>query len=360
MTMEDDLNSTILEKILDALQRRDEKTLSSLSFTPELLTSPISEYYTVAQLIAREGSLNVIPPKILTKEILGQYNALYENCYTYATKTGTFKDIPQHLLDDEVLMLAPNKGTNAQGGEVYSQILHSQILKNVPRHCFTSRLLIDKEYQVTGMNSRISQAALNGQIKDIPKEFLTRETLLEKSDDGDLLLHDIIKRGNLNDLAEEFLKEEYLLFKNDCGQTALHIAAHSGNLKDIPKSLLTPKNLSSPDEYGARPIEETIYGSCTQAIPEELLDSNKLFSSKQEKVKFFDILSDHIDLSSEGEYKEYQNNGFFHSIEKIISTLDQETFDHIRSIPNVKKLTSKEQIKRQLSKRTTPELKIDF
>ena len=360
MTMEDDLNSTILEKILDALQRRDEKTLRSLSFTPELLTSPISEYYTVAQLIAREGSLNVIPPEVLTKEILGQYNPLYENCYTYAAKTGTFKDIPQHLLDDEMLMLAPNKGTNAQGGEVYSQILHSQILKDVPRHCFTNRLLIDKEYQVAGMNSRIAQAALNGQIKDIPKEFLTPQTLLHKSDGGNILLHDIIKKGNLSDLPEEFLKEEYLLFKNDCGQTALHIAAHSGNLKDIPKSLLTQQNLSGPDDYGARPIEEAIYGSCTQAIPKEILNSDKLFSSKQEKIKFFDILSDHIDLSSEGEYKEYQNNGFFNSIEKIISTLDQSTFDHIRSSPNLKKLTSKEQIRRQLNNKTSPELKIDF
>jgi hypothetical protein len=360
MTMEDDLNSTDLKKILDALQRRDEKTLRSLSFTPELLTSPISEYYTVAQLIAREGSLNVIPTEILTKEILGQYNPLLENCYTYAAKTETFKDIPQHLLDDEVLMLAPNKGTNSQGGEVYNQVLQCQILKDVPRHCFTSRLLVDKEYQIMGMNSRIAQAALNGQIKDIPKEFLTPETLLEKSDDGDLLLHEIITRGNLRDLPEEFLKEEYLLFKNNCGQTALHIAAHSGNLKDIPKHLLTPKNITSPDEYGARPIEEAIYGSCTHAIPKELLDSTKLFSNKQEKIKFFDILSDHIDLSSEGECKEYQNNGFFDSIEKIISTLDQTTFDHIRSSPNLKTLTIKEQIKRQLSKRTTPELKIDF
>jgi ankyrin repeat protein len=114
-------------------------------------------------------------------------------------------------------------------------------------------------------------ATLTGNLKDIPKESLNLETLLQTNTDGNSILHIAAKSNQLNDIPKELLDPISVLIENLDGETIIHIAAENGRLEDIPQSLITQNAIDNVTLYGQSIVHYAAMGGCIDKIPKQLL-----------------------------------------------------------------------------------------
>jgi hypothetical protein len=341
--------SLSLEGVKSLLDSRDKESLSSLPLTQPLLAAKLSKDCTLAQYFSKKGLISLIAPSLLTREIMSEYNSKGENCYTYAIKSKTLKDIPSHLLDDDILMLCPSKSGSKDNQDIFNLILHEGLLGDLPKHCFTKRLLLDKKYQQKGKYPRMVQAAILEQIGYLPSQFMDKKTLLSRTPTGKTLLSYIIQAGEFQKLPKELQAEEILLHRSPYGgETGFHIAARFSRLKDIPKLLLTEKNLTLDDEYGVKPIHDAIVGGCLQDIPSNIFKDKHLLKKDSEDQNFFDKLDAYIGDRTPKTIREVYGKEYYDSIKRIIEGLNNKTLQGLDNYKAIKPFVLKELLGRKI------------
>lgn len=87
-------------------------------------------------------------------------------------------------------------------------------------------------------------AASEGQLKKVPKEFLTKEGLEALDSKNNSVLHLAAQSRELHIIPKELLTEENLEKENIGGNTVFHYAAMRGCLKYIPEEYLTDRSIS--------------------------------------------------------------------------------------------------------------------
>ena len=98
-------------------------------------------------------------------------------------------------------------------------------------------------------------AALEGQLKKVPKEFLTKEGLLALDSKKNSVLHLAAQSQELHIIPKELLTEENLEKQNIGGNTVIHYAAMRGCLKYIPKEYLTDRSISLVNNSGKNSLD---------------------------------------------------------------------------------------------------------
>jgi len=83
-------------------------------------------------------------------------------------------------------------------------------------------------------------------------KLLTKTNLLIENSKGQSVIHTAAAAGSLEQIPREFLSPETLLAIDYAGENSYHAAARSGvnHLKQIPKALLTPEFLQIKNDFG--------------------------------------------------------------------------------------------------------------
>ena len=95
------------------------------------------------------------------------------------------------------------------------------------------------------IRDRLLQAAVNGQLDQVPAELLTQENMTLKGRFSWTPLHNAA--GALDQVPKELLTQENMTLGIG-GTTPLLIAAYRGCLKQVPDELLTQKNMTEGRE----------------------------------------------------------------------------------------------------------------
>jgi len=97
-------------------------------------------------------------------------------------------------------------------------------------------------------------AAHYGHLAQVPKEFLTRETLMVFDCDGRMPLHVAAAYEHLDQIPKEFLTPEFLIIPTKVSKDSiLHYAALSNELTVIPKNCISPGMWKVKSCFGATP-----------------------------------------------------------------------------------------------------------
>jgi hypothetical protein len=152
--------------------------------------------------------------------------------------------------------------------------------------------------------------SLNGSIKNLPEQYLTKENLLSDDNNGHNCYHMLISKGKLRDIPLKLLSKDVLkvcgkdgmtsyhastlwnqgiggipddLWDKEAitagehtkGATALHLAAKN-KFRGIPETLITAETLKIKDKEGTSVLHEAIRNGGVSKIPRELLTPNAL------------------------------------------------------------------------------------
>jgi ankyrin repeat protein len=98
-------------------------------------------------------------------------------------------------------------------------------------------------------------AASEGQLKKVPKEFLTKEGLEALDSKKNSVLHLAAQSQELHVIPKELLTEENLEKENIGGNTVFHYAAMRGCLNYIPENILTDRSISLTNNSGKNSLD---------------------------------------------------------------------------------------------------------
>lgn len=187
-------------------------------------------------------------------------------------------------------------------------------------------------------------AALVGQLKKVPKEFLTEEGLLALDSKKNSVLHLAAQSQELHVIPKELLTEENLEVQNIGGNTVIHYAAMRGGLKYIPEKLLTDRSISLVNNSGKNSLDyalEQWHPSRKDSLNKSIKRGIDLMISKLGDER----LRNYIERSNIS-IKEYKR------ILKDMGTIEGKkgTIEGMEKQVLRKNLVSKELIKRALSK----------
>jgi hypothetical protein len=180
--------------------------------------------WSIISALAQKDALKYIDKKAITKDLVLDLDS-YDNLnpkqkviHTVA-RSGKIKDIPTHILDEEILLLKKDSDLSVA-------------------HC----------------------AALAGCLKDIPPHLLTNKVMESKDSEGATPIHLAAHFGHLDKVPENLLNPEILKKPNDQGSTVLHYATinNENSLKNIPKNLLTEEYFLVEDSEGYTPLDYAI------------------------------------------------------------------------------------------------------
>jgi len=112
------------------------------------------------------------------------------------------------------------------------------------------------------LGNLVGIAAKSGKLDKFPKELYAVEGLTFKNGMGEGALHFAAISGQLRYVPRRFLTEETLVRNqgNKEGTTPLHYAISHGFLEQIPTSLLSPEILELENSHGFSPLDFAIFG----------------------------------------------------------------------------------------------------
>jgi ankyrin repeat protein len=187
-------------------------------------------------------------------------------------------------------------------------------------------------------------AALEGQLKKVPKEFLTKEGLEALDSKKNSVLHLAAQSQELHVIPKKLLTEENLEKENIGGNTVFHYAAMRGCLRYIPKDLLTDRSISLVNNSGKNSLDyalEQWHPNRKDSLNKSIKKGIDLMISKLGNER----LKNYIERSNIGikEYKRLlKTMGTKKGKEGTLNGMDKQILR--------KNLMSKELIKRALSK----------
>ena len=144
------------------------------------------------------------------------------------------------------------------------------------------------------MNSeqkKIFEAAENGTLNQIPREFLTTENLTIKGSSGWTPLHFAAQYGQLDQIPKELITQENLTIKNKNGWTPFHWAARYGHLDQIPEEFIpAAKNIGQISDLTADTMTNLLRKVPTKESLEVLMEYSESQSDKDFFQKGLDTL----------------------------------------------------------------------
>lgn len=195
-------------------------------------------------------------------------------------------------------------------------------------------------------------AALEGQLKKVPEEFLTKKGLEALDSKKNSVLHLAAQSQELHVIPKKLLTEENLEKENIGGNTVIHYAAMRGGLKYIPENLLTDRSISLTNNSGKNSLDyalEQWHPSRKDSLNKSIKKGIDLMISKlgNERLKNY-IERSNISIK---EYKRIlKNMGIKEGKRGTIEGMEKQVLR--------KNLVSKELIKRALSKNEKQTLEI--
>jgi ankyrin repeat protein len=207
---------------------------------------------------------------VVTEELLRLRNGYGETPLHVAAKRGKLKNIPSELLSREAMtvfdcfLMTPLH---------YATLFFH--LDDVPRGILTRADLV---YHTLGSRSVFNMALSSGQLKAIPMDLfspdkgpLTRELFQEEGaftqNTNQTYLHVAARTGGLKDLPREFLTAETMAFEDMEEQTPLHVAALKSHLDQVPVALLTHKALAARRCDGNTVYHLAAHAGCLDQLP---------------------------------------------------------------------------------------------
>lgn len=123
----------------------------------------------------------------------------------------------------------------------------------------------------------IRQAAVMGNLAQIPAELLSPEVLTKSDSRKESLLAVVIQNNHLDKFPKELLTERILLDDSGKGKLYVHMIADQGDICFIPKELLTKEVVLSLDEHGNSVLFYAARMGELKHIPKEFLIDKNLF-----------------------------------------------------------------------------------
>jgi len=237
------------------------------AITKELLLARGPNGIATICFIISNKQLKYVPKDILTEEVLNQKDLLGSSCFLIAArKTDQFKEIPRSIITAQRLKEAQNNekiwGMLIRAGEI------DQTLKYIDE-------LID-DTELDHKSTFLHACATVSAIDKVPQHLITKERLLQEKTVGkENTIHYAAHYGCLNQIPREFLTQETMSTTNNYGETPLHAAADGGKLHLVPEEFLTQENLEKEDNWGT--VFHKASMNCTfDTLPKKFLTEENL------------------------------------------------------------------------------------
>jgi hypothetical protein len=146
---------------------------------------------------------------------------------------------------------------------------------------------------------QVLEAAMSGELDQMPKEWLTQENVTWLNDQGMTLLHWAAASGSLDQLPPHLLTQENLTLTSATRPVSpLAFAAMMRNLHQVPKQLLTQENFTQ----GPRnPLKMIALSSSFEQVPLSILVSCRSFVLFEDGTTVFDWLSPELKAAVESD-----------------------------------------------------------
>jgi ankyrin repeat protein len=197
----------------------------------------------IISVLAQKDALKYIDKEIITKDLvldLDTYDTSNPEPRVIHTiaRSGRIKDIPTHILEEEVLLLKKDSDLS-----VAHCAALAGCLKDIPPHLLTNKVIEAKDSEGA---TPIHLAAHFGHLDKVPKNILTPEVIKKTNDLGSTILHyaTINNENSLKNIPKYILTEEYLLVEDSEGYTPLDYAIENYDPSDIKELKFIIKNLT--------------------------------------------------------------------------------------------------------------------
>jgi len=240
-----------------------------------LAPDPIMEY-TMVHWLANSGHLDMVPASILVPKNLLLKTTTGKTVLHCCAISGNLDAVPKQYITLENVLVKNNDGDTVL--HAFAEYGH---LDKLPATLLTKQSVAIKNK--AGL-STIHMAAGAGRkhcragLAQIPKAFITQESLLEYGANEHTTVFLAVASGELTNIPTELLTAETLLAETPNRQNIpLHRAAELGYLDQIPRGVLTSSNLLVQDCRGNSPLSNAFkHGYSDQLLGLELEDNQPI------------------------------------------------------------------------------------
>jgi hypothetical protein len=178
---------------------------------------------------ALEGGTEVeIPPKYLKDDYLKKTLSYGRRLIHSLAIKGCIKLVPNELISEEILLLK-----DATGKSTTSATILGGCFQDLPKEKISKKVLCDGS-----MLPPIHLLASNKLLHLLPKEFLTKEMLLERDMQGMTVVHHAALKGDFSQIPDNLKTNDLLLVKDHKHKTPINYLAESGQMEYFPTKLL--------------------------------------------------------------------------------------------------------------------------
>jgi ankyrin repeat protein len=201
---------------------------------------PIPDRDTLWQAI-EEDTLNQYSLQEIQTAMLEKVAASGENLYHWCAKKGTLERIPPELLTEENLLIEDKDGWNS-----FHHAAAQGPLSQIPKELLTEKTLL-KEEPIFESHC-VHLAAESGQLDLLPSEILTEKILTETyAQFGENCLHIAAENGNLHQIPRSLLSAQNLIKEEMMFKTPFHYICEKDNFEAIPP--LSRQTLKSLEKH---------------------------------------------------------------------------------------------------------------
>jgi hypothetical protein len=226
--------------------------------------------------VIENGQLHLVPKKLLTDEVLSQYDSSFKEAYYVAAVENSFNEIPKELITEKVLTQVNSISYEPRMVKLWEALLKNKNMD--PILPFLDTLMED----TSGGEGTpfLHIVTKNGLLDKIPNQYLTEERVFKKTVREENLIHMAGAGGNLEAIPKEFLTNETMNLLTYHKKTPLHLAAEHGTLNLIPTEFLTLEALLAEDQDGTV-FQKAAKHDCLDQIPKEFLKEEYLSKESQ-------------------------------------------------------------------------------
>jgi len=258
---------------------------------------------TVMAAMISNDKIAQVPKESMTRALFNEPYTELQTVLDHAVRLGKAGQLPAELF------LQPDATLTDMGYEVLSKAAKFG-WDHAPSDLITSRYLNE---EIPGKPTCFRQAAMYGNIHNLPLHILTNENFSKTDAAGATVFHEMIGLGWIKELPPECINLPNLLLRNIRGTTAfqslvmfgeldqlpngyvarnfekilsgapnmLHELAATGYLNRLPEGLLKLDDYRRVDEHGSTVLHTLAQHSCLDRAPKELLtDENMRLSNK--------------------------------------------------------------------------------
>jgi len=213
--------------------------------------------------VARAGMLNKVNWDILTESDILRYDLNGNTPLQVAVSHGFLEQIPLDILRKYITRPLSKISVMGSGSTTLMHTIANYGFSNLPADLLTVENLAIRDEDGC---SPLSVAAITGSVRQIPKGLLG-ENLLEKSNQGVMPLHNMVRHGSIDCVPASILTVENLKIADSRSVNSIHRAAYAGNLALLPKGSSNLENLLLRDINGMNCLHMAAVGGKLTEIP---------------------------------------------------------------------------------------------